>query len=66
MLTVVVEDKIRLQDISNREIELNSEKSLIQKYSKVQSDLYSIKICLYTVEQYVRGEPKGERNPQEE
>ena len=51
MLTVVVEDKIRLQDIPNKEIELNSEKSLIQKYSKVQSDLYSIKISPYTVEQ---------------
>jgi hypothetical protein len=51
MLIVVVEDKIRLQDISNKEIQLNSDKSLIKKYSKVQSDLYSIKICPYTVEQ---------------
>lgn len=51
MVTVVVEDNSRLLDLPKKEIQLNSDNSLIQKYSKVQSDLYSIKISPYTVEQ---------------
>jgi hypothetical protein len=40
MVTVVVEDNSRLLDLPKKEIQLNSDNSLIQKYSKF-SQIYT-------------------------